>query len=477
MKKIFLSNLVLVVTLNLLIKPFYIFGIDRGVQNSVGASEYGLYFALYNFVYLFQIINDFGLQNYNHSVLSKYERLIPKYLPKILAVKIVLALSFTLVTIFLALIVGFKDFIWPTLFIIIINQILVSLIMFLRTTLSALGHYRLDSLLSISDKFLLIMGVGYVLWFSDYQLNIHDFIVFQSVALGITLVITLLFTQQKSGLFSYRWRFDETFSLAILKKSFPYALILLLMTLYTRMDGVMLERLLKNGKEEAGIYAASYRILDAFSNVGLLFAGLLLPMFAKMIRSGGPLKELTETARNALLTFSLMIISIALVYGQSIIDLLYHDATIYWGQVFQLLFLSYLGISLGYIYGTLLTASENIRVMNTVFLAGVVLNFLLNLIFINLWQAWGAALATVITQIAVSCTITWLAHRNLLLKADLLGWVRLGIFFIMVYIFSRYCKSWSLHLLPSLISIGIFSLFSALSLQLVNLGDWLKTER
>ncbi|MBK8505532.1 MAG: hypothetical protein IPL46_27045 [Saprospiraceae bacterium] len=82
MKKLFLSNLVLVIVLNASVKPLYIFGIDRGVQNAVGASAYGLYFALFNFVYLFQILNDFGIQNFNHSVFSKYQSLIPKYLPK-----------------------------------------------------------------------------------------------------------------------------------------------------------------------------------------------------------------------------------------------------------------------------------------------------------------------------------------------------------------------------------------------------------
>jgi O-antigen/teichoic acid export membrane protein len=52
------------------------------------------------------------------------------------------------------------------------------------------------------------------------------------------------------------------------------------MAFYNRIDGVMLERMLDNGQEQAGIYAQSFRILDAASMIAFLFSGLLLPMFS-----------------------------------------------------------------------------------------------------------------------------------------------------------------------------------------------------
>ena len=48
MKQKFVWNLFLIVILNLLIKPFYIIGIDAEVINRVGLTEYGNYFALIN---------------------------------------------------------------------------------------------------------------------------------------------------------------------------------------------------------------------------------------------------------------------------------------------------------------------------------------------------------------------------------------------------------------------------------------------
>jgi hypothetical protein len=65
MQKKFLTNLAFLLLLNFLIKPFYIFGIDRTVQNVVGATDYGLYYGLVNFTFLFNIIMDLGISKLN----------------------------------------------------------------------------------------------------------------------------------------------------------------------------------------------------------------------------------------------------------------------------------------------------------------------------------------------------------------------------------------------------------------------------
>lgn len=473
MKKIFLSNLILVIGLNVLIKPFYIFGIDRSVQNEVGASEYGLYFALFNFAYLFQIFNDFGIQNFNHSVFSKYPWLIPKYLPKILGAKVLLAGIFLTFCLISAVIAGFRIDLWPLLLVIILNQILASFLLYLRTTLSATGHYTGDSIISVADKLLMIILVGSLLWFIEgFKFTILNFVWCQTLSFVLSIVTALAFLKLYAGIPTFKMQFDRIFSIAFFKQSIPYALVLFLMTLYTRMDGVMLERMLPDGKEQAGIYAASYRLLDALGMVGLLFAGLLLPMFAKLIRHRDSVEEITRTARNSLLTFSITIIAMSFTYSQPIIFALYHDATEYWVSVFQVLFPSFMGIALGYIYGTLLTANESINAMNKIFTAGVLLNLVLNLIFITKWQAWGAATATLITQVLTSLALMILAHRHLKLKADLQGWSILLLFALIVFIFCQWTHSLEHPLLVSLSLVSFFAFVLAWVLGLVRLRQW-----
>lgn len=63
----------------------------------------------------------------------------------------------------------------------------------------------------------------------------------------------------------------------------PYVLIMIFMTAYNKLDGVMLGWLLDDNKYQAGIYAAAYRFYEAANMSGYLFASLLLPMYASNI--------------------------------------------------------------------------------------------------------------------------------------------------------------------------------------------------
>ena len=94
MKRTFLANIAFLLLINLLIKPFYIFGIDRTVQNTVGPDEYGIFFTLLNLSYILTIINDLGIQNFNNRNISQNSQLISKHLSHILGIKILLAATY-----------------------------------------------------------------------------------------------------------------------------------------------------------------------------------------------------------------------------------------------------------------------------------------------------------------------------------------------------------------------------------------------
>ena len=81
-------------------------------------------------------------------------------------------------------------------------------------------------------------------------------------------------------------KWDFPFSMMILKKKLSFAVLILLMTFYNRIDTVMMERMLPEGENniQAGIYAQAYRLLDATNMIAYLFAGLLLPLFSRMLK-------------------------------------------------------------------------------------------------------------------------------------------------------------------------------------------------
>jgi O-antigen/teichoic acid export membrane protein len=398
MRREFIINLALLIFLNLLVKPIYIFGIDRGVQNAVGAEAYGLYFALFNFAFLFQIFNDFGIQYFNNRSISQHRQLLVKYFPPMLMLKLVLGGLYAVVVIGLALLSGYSWEVLPLLGGLILLFIANSLVLYLRSNLSGLGLYRTDSLLSALDRLLLIGVVGFLLWVQPGpdQFRLEWFVAAQVITMSLTALIAFLLVWKQ--LPSFHLKIRKAFLIHLLRQSYPYALAVFLMTLYTRVDAVMLERLLSKGEYEAGVYASAYRLLDAANVLGFLFAGLLLPMFSRLLKTGEGVTDLFRLGLKLILTFAIPVSLAVFFFREPIAFSLYEEASADWGTVLGLLMLTFMVVSAINVTGPLLTANGNLRVMNYLFVIGIGLNVVLNLWWIPTLGAQGAAQATLLTQ-------------------------------------------------------------------------------
>lgn len=400
MNREFLLNLMFLITVNLLVKPFFIFGIDLNVQNIVGAEVYGPYFALFNFSFMFSIFGDLGLQQYNNRHVAQHSYLLDKYFPTFLLLKTALAVVMLLIAFSVAWILQYSWASFYLLCFLLLNQVFIGLILFLRSNVSGLQHYRLDSFLSVLDKLLMILFCSFLIW-GPYQASfcIEWFIYAQTLAYGITMLIALaiVLSYMKQRLV-FRWHWVTV--LAIIKQTLPFALTVFLMTIYLRVDGVMIERLLpeKEGALQAGIYAAGYRILDAVNIIGLLFANLLLPMFAKMLKDKINIQDLTLLSFQLIFTITISFSVTTAFWANPIVEFLYAENTETIAPVLAMLVLCFNIMGTSYIFGTLLTANSNMREMNRIFVVGVLLNIITNFFLIQWYGAWGAALTTLITQ-------------------------------------------------------------------------------
>lgn len=421
MNREFLINILFLIGINVLIKPLYIFGIDRTVQNILPTAEYGLYFVLLNFTWLFQIFNDFGIAYFNSGNLSKHPHLISKYFPNLLMLKIFLTIFFFFVLLITAYALGYLPQYQHLLWYIGLNQALSSLVLFLRSNVSGIGQYRWDSLLSVLDRLLLILICGFMLYVPLFtaDFRIEYFIWSQTASLLFTALTALGILIRYTGLaFSGLTAWHPAFVKLLFKKSLPYALAVFLMTIYTRVDAVMIEKLLPDGAAEAGIYAAAYRLLDAAAIIGFLFAGLLLPMFSRMLHQGGDVSALAHFSFKLLFTFAMPLSLITWFWGDEIMRLLYLNADAYYGKVLGALMWSFVASSGIYVYGTLLTAGDKLRKMNMIFLIGLIINIILNIILIPAGKAQGAAMATSITQTGVWLGEMWLLRHSLHIFPD-----------------------------------------------------------
>lgn len=469
MRRKFFTNLSLLLFLNLLIKPFWIFGIDRTVQNVVGAEEYGLYFSLFNFSLLLNMLLDLGITNYNNRNIAQNSQLLSKSLASIVSLKFLLAVIYFVITIIAAFIVGYEGRQFYLLLFLIFNQFIASFILYLRSNLSGLHYFKTDSILSVLDRTIMIIICGLLLWggITGNEFKIEWFVYAQTAAYLLTFIVAFIIVYQKAQFLKFK--FDRTYFIAILKKSYPFALLSLLMAFYYRIDSVMLERMLPDGKEQAGIYAQGFRILDAAAMFAFLFAGLLLPMFSRMIKKKESVNQLT------LFSFSLLIIPVtgitfaSFFYRTELIDLLYHQHVHTSASIFGILILCFIGISTSYIFGTLLTANGNLKQLNILAVGGVVINIILNLILIPKYFALGSAIASLVTQTFIAAVQVILAKQIFHFSVN---WKRIGV--LMIFIFGVFAfSSLSVELnykwIYKFFAILAFSMVLAFLLRLINL--------
>jgi len=411
LKKEFTLNIILLVIINLLVKPLYIFGVEARFQNLIGIEQYGLYFEYFGFVLIFQFLNDPGIQNWYAQFLPKNKEKVSSELSDVISLKIVTSLIYLAFVLVLAWIMNYQQ---PyIIFLLAVNLILSTFFLFLRINISGLGYYRIDSFISSIDKLLMIAIIGYLAWWSPYQyeFTIKTFVYGQMASYGIACLVAAIIVINKVP----KWAFGFNISkfAPILKKSFPYLITLMVMTFYNRIDGVLLGRMIDDFNYQAGVYASVYRFYDASNMVSYLFAALLLPMYASQYHDFDRLKELVLLGLKYIIVSSTIIVMTLSFYGDIFMQLLLNDYTDSFLGILRLMMLSFIFVSLGYVFGTLMVAADKIKSLNLVFIIGLVVNLSLNVVLIPMYGAVGAAVTAVITQLVVLIGQIYLVKKEI----------------------------------------------------------------
>ena len=221
MKRKFVWNLLLVVVLNLLIKPFYILGIDAEVINRVTPEVYGNYFALINFSFLLNIILDLGITNYNVKNIAQHHHLLAKHFSGIITLRFFLVLIYLLATFLIAFFIGYDSFQFKLLLVLALNQGLVAFILYIRSNFAGLHLFVQDSIISVLDRVLLIIICSILLWggITSKPFQIEWFVYAQSISYFITLLICVFLMFRQTTNLTFKW--NTAFALVILKRSFP----------------------------------------------------------------------------------------------------------------------------------------------------------------------------------------------------------------------------------------------------------------
>ena len=475
MEKKLLSGLFWVLLLNLLIKPFWFLGIEVGVQNAVGAEQYGFYFGIFNLAYIFNILLDLGITNFNTRNIAQHPHLISKHFPYLLSIKLLLLALYMVVTFSTGLLLGYHSRQFYLLAFLSFNQFLNSFILYLRSNFEGLLLFKWDSVISILDRVIMIAICGALLWLPQHPaFKIEYFVYAQTAAYLLTALIALTVLVSKTGF--GRLRLSRPFTLAILKQSLPFALLVLLMASYNRLDPILLQKLSPTGLGDynAGIYASAFRLLDVLTMVTYLVSVPLLPIYARLTKS--PTTELASTTRivtSLMLVYSITAAITLASMDTQLMELLYTDHIDESATVFSILVYGIIPIAMTYVFGTLLTAAGRLRQLNTFALCTLAINILINVFCIPRWGALGSAWASLVAQSFMAITQLWAAMKIFHLRPSW-GYILKIVFFTLSItsctLLTPSDHAWWLRLNI----VGIVALVLAVLLKLIDINE-LKT--
>jgi O-antigen/teichoic acid export membrane protein len=476
MKRKFITNLGFLLFLNLLVKPFWIFGIDRTIQNIAAPGEYGFYFTVLNFTFLFNILLDFGITNFNNKNIAQNNQLLNKHFSGITLLRFLLAIIYIVVIFTVASIIGYDGRHMYFLAFLGFNQFLISFILYLRSNISGLLLFKIDSIISVLDRLLMILFCSVLLWgnITTEPFRIIWFVYAQTLAYLITAFIAVLIVIKKAAFKRLQW--NTSFFLMIIKQSFPFALLVLLMSFYNRIDSVMLERMLPKGTgtTQVDIYAKAYRLLDAVNMIAYLFAVLLIPIFARLLKDKSPVEGMVKLSFTIIFTISVIIATGSSFFSNQIMELLYVGQIQEAQKVFVFLIIGFIPISITYIFGTLLTANGSLKALNIMALSGMILNISLNYFLIPQFMAVGSAYASVITQF-ITAIIQVVIAQSIFRFSINWKYIYTLLFFAMGVVLINLASShinWDWRI--ALVTAGLASTIWAFLLKLVSIGGFIR---
>ena len=346
-------------------------------------------------------------------------------------------------------------------------------LLFLRANLSGIQEYRKDVVVSVVDKSLMILFVSVLLWTDlvPSGFSIYNFIYAQILAYFLAVfVVVVLLLKSKSPIL----KVNTVLLRGILNEIWPYALLGFLMLFYFKIDAVMIERMLPDGDLQAGFYAQAYKLLEACVMFAVLFSTLLFPMFSNLLKREKKVNDLVSSSLGLLLIPSVLLCIISCFYSSEIIEFLFDSNSIETVTTFPVLMFVLVPLAGSYIYGTLITAQGDLKLLNSISFIALLLNVIGNYYAINHYGIAGAAAVTLVTQFFVFGVQFLVSRKRFGLETDSKLILKASILVILTAISAYFSKDFQAHWLLKFIVLLVGFTLLAVAAKLIRLNS-LKT--
>jgi O-antigen/teichoic acid export membrane protein len=188
---------------------------------------------------------------------------------------------------------------------------------------------------------------------------------------------------------------------------------------YGRLDQILVYELAPNS-DEVGVYAAMYKILDNAGFVPMAMLTTLFPIMAGLYPADlARLHRIVQNAIDYLSIVALGAVALTVVAAAPIVELLFGAEYASGATTLAILFVAFIPISIGYVAGNMVIATNLQRRYILYALAGLLVNIPLNVVLIPEYGIEAAAWVTVATEVVVVAATLVTVLRKLEMRLSL----------------------------------------------------------
>jgi len=363
------------------------------VARYLGPEQFGLFSYAQSFVALFAAIATFGLDGIVIRELVKDE----SQRDRLLGTAFILKLAGSILVLsLLAISILFQS-----------NDLQTNTLIFIIASATVLQSFNvidfyfqsqvLSKFIVFSNLFSLLLSsiIKVVLILNEAPLEFFAYVIlFDSFILASGFIYFYL----KKKFFLLKWRFSTETAISLLTESWPLVLSSVVVSIYMKVDQVMIQNIL--GNDSVGQYAAAVRLSEAWYFIPVVIASSLFPAIINAKEKSRSLYINRFQRLNDILVWGAIFIAIPVTFlGDWVINTLYGEQYNQAGSVLVIHIWASVFVFMTVSSGKFLVTENMVKKIFYRNLCGLSVNLSLNAIFIPLYGIKAAAVATLISWI------------------------------------------------------------------------------
>lgn len=403
------NNLLKVLTLFLIIL----------IARYLGVEEYGKFTFALSFTGLFFILMDLGTRILIVREIAQNKSQASKIISNTLILKFISSLAVYLLILSIAFALGYSPETIIAIAIVAIGLIFDS---FSTTIGSVFQAYERLEFPVITKLIRILIRFAFTV---PLLIGGSSFLVILIIYAGVqflNFLISIILCYSK--FVKLKFDFDKKLIISLLKRSFPFLLSGIFVSIYFNIDVTMMSKLAPTTLKGIyasvsrdvviGWYSAAYNLLEAVVPLAGAVSAAILPVAVIYFKkSKEKLVRLYSVSVKALVYLSIPIAVGTTLLANKIMLLIYNIEYVNGALALKILIWTIIPLSIIYIMGAIMIAIHKEKEAVIILFVNVVINIVLNIFLIPKYSLYGAAFSTVITEIFYFSAYYFIISKNL----------------------------------------------------------------